>query len=92
MDFEDLVTELAPPPNRIRKCDGEREHHLPKGAVMVAFAMHLLGTTPTREVLVHLDGEHGKRFDFASWLAKRGFERGSSTGKTGYAGCYVLLA
>jgi hypothetical protein len=47
MDFEDLVTELAPPPNRIRKCDGAREHHLPEGAVMVALAMHLLGTTPT---------------------------------------------
>ena len=47
MDFEDLVTELAPPPNRIRKCDGAREHHLPEGAVMVALAMPLLGTTPT---------------------------------------------
>jgi hypothetical protein len=91
MDFEDLVVELAPPPNRVRKCDGERERHLLEGAVMVAFAMHLLRSTPTREVIVHPDGEHGKRFDFASWLARRGFERKSSTGRTGYAGRYVLV-
>jgi hypothetical protein len=57
---------------------------------MVAYAMQLLRTTKAREVLVHPDGEHGKRFDFAGWLAKRGFERTSRTGKTNYAGLYVL--
>jgi hypothetical protein len=36
MDFEDLVTALLPPPNRIGKSDGERKHHLYEGAVMVA--------------------------------------------------------
>jgi hypothetical protein len=56
---------------------------------MVAYAMHLLRTTQAREVLVHPDGEHGKRFDFAGWLAKRGLERTSRTGKTSYAGLYV---
>jgi len=90
MDFDDLVTELAPPPNRIRKCDGDREHHLSEGAVMVAFAMHLFRTTSTQEVLVHPDGEHGKRFDFAGWLGKRGFDRTSRTGSTGYAGRYAM--
>jgi hypothetical protein len=39
---------------------------------MLAYAMHLLRTTSTHEVLVHPDGEHGKRFDFAGWLSKQG--------------------
>jgi hypothetical protein len=89
MDFDDLVKEIAPPPNRVGKCEGGLEHHLPEGAVMVAYAMHLLRTTDATEVLVHPDGEHGKRFDFAGWLGKQGFERASRTGKTSYAGRYV---
>jgi hypothetical protein len=89
MDFDDLVSELAPPPNRVGKCEGDSERHLPEGAVMMAFAMHLLRTTSAREVLVHPDGEHGKRFDFAGWLAKHGFERTTRTGTTSYAGRYV---
>jgi hypothetical protein len=89
MDFDDLVKELAPPPNRVGKCGGELEHHLSEGAVMVAYAMHLLRTTRAGEILVHPDGEHGKRFDFAGWLGKQGFERASRTGNTSYAGRYV---
>jgi hypothetical protein len=89
MDFDDLVRELAPPPNRVGKCVGGLEHHLDEGAVMVAFAMHLLRTTSTQEVRIHPDGEHGKRFDFAGWLAKHGFERTTRTGTTSYAGRYV---
>ena len=65
MDFDDLVRHLAPPPNRVGKHTGDHEHHLTEGAVMVAFAMHLLRTTPSQEVRIHPDGEHGKRFDFA---------------------------
>ena len=43
MDFEDLVMALAPPPNRVGKCRWlDHEHHLYEGAVMVAYAMHLL--------------------------------------------------
>lgn len=90
MDFDDLITELAPPPNRVRKCDGDLELHLSEGAVMLAYAMHLLRTTSAREVLVHPDGEHGKRFDFAGWLLKQGFERTSRIGTTLYAGRYAL--
>jgi hypothetical protein len=90
MDFDDLVRELAPPPNRVGKCTGDREHHLDEGAVMVAFAMHLLRTTSVQEVRIHPDGEHGKRFDFASWLGKRGFERTSRSGRTEYGGGYNL--
>jgi hypothetical protein len=37
--FDDLITYNAPPPNRLGKCEGDHEHHLPEGAVMVAFAI-----------------------------------------------------
>lgn len=88
MDFEDLVTALSPPPNRIGKSDGEHEHHLYEGAVMVAYAMHLLRTQDTRHVRVHPDGEHGKQFDFAAWLLRRDFIKISSVGTTSYGGTY----
>jgi hypothetical protein len=90
MDFDDLVRHLAPPPNRVGKHTGDHEHHLTEGAVMLAFAMHLLRTTPSQEVRIHPDGEHGKRFDFAGWLHGHGFERTSRTGKTEYGGGYAL--
>jgi hypothetical protein len=89
MDFDDLITELSPPPNRLGRCDGEQERHLHEGGVMVAYAMHLLRTTPATEILIHPDGEHGKRFDFAGWLDRHGFERTTRTGKTGYGGAYT---
>ncbi|QQS13918.1 MAG: hypothetical protein IPK81_06865 [Rhodospirillales bacterium] len=88
MDFEDLVAALSPPPNRIGKSDGEQEHHLYEGAVMVAYAMHLLRTRDTRHVRVHPDGEHGKQFDFAAWLHRREFIKISSVGTTSYGGTY----
>jgi hypothetical protein len=88
MDFDDLVTALAPPPNRAAKADGDQEHHLYEGAVMVAYAMHLLRTQPTNEVRVHPDGEHGKQFDFSGWLGRRGFQMESSLGTTAYGGVY----
>ena len=44
---------------------------------MVAYAMHLVRTTAALEILVHPDGEHGNRFDFAGWLARRAFNRTS---------------
>lgn len=89
MDFDDLVTTLAPPPNRAGKADGEQEQHLYEGAVMVAYAMHLLRTEPTNAVHIHPDGEHGKQFDFSGWLRRRGFSKISSTGKTLYGGTYA---
>jgi hypothetical protein len=89
MDFDDLVTALAPPPNRVGKADGEHEHHLYEGAVMVAYGMHLLRTQPTKEVRIHPDGEHGKQFDFAGWLGRRGFSMVSSMGNTSYGGTYT---
>jgi hypothetical protein len=88
LDFEDLVTALSPPPNRVGKSDGKHEHHLYEGAVMVAYAMHLLRTQDTQHVRVHPDGEHGKQFDFAAWLLRRDFIKISSVGTTSYGGTY----
>ena len=88
MDFEDLVIALSPPPNRVGKSDGDQEHHLYEGAVMLAYAMHLLRTEDTRHIRVHPDGEHGKQFDFAAWLLRRGFIKVFTIGTTSYGGTY----
>ncbi|WP_413991183.1 hypothetical protein ACMDCR_03445 [Labrys okinawensis] len=88
MDFEDLVTALAPPPNRVGKCAGDHEHHLYEGAVMIAYAMHLLRSEGAHQVRVHPDGEHGKQFDFSGWLERRQFRKTSSIGATAYGGVY----
>ncbi|WMT88366.1 hypothetical protein NO932_07065 [Pelagibacterium sp. 26DY04] len=88
MDFEDLVTALEPPPNRVGKSVGAHEHHLYEGAVMVAYAMHLLRTQGARDVRVHPDGEHGKQFDFTGWLGRRAFAKVSNLGSTAYGGVY----
>lgn len=88
MDFEDLVTALAPPPNRVGKADGDHEHHLYEGAVMLAYAMHLLRMEGARHVRIHPDGEHGKQFDFSEWLERRQFRKVSIIGTTAYGGAY----
>lgn len=88
MDFEDLVTALAPPPNRVGKTDGDHEHHLYEGAVMIAYAMHLLRVVGAQHVRIHPDGEHGKQFSFADWLGRRGFRKMSTIGTTAYGGVY----
>lgn len=88
MDFEDLVTALAPPPNRVGKSDGVHEHHLYEGAVMIAYAMHLLRAEGALHVRIHPDGEHGKQFDFSGWLERRLFRKISTIGTTAYGGAY----
>ena len=88
MDFEDLVTALAPPPNRVAKADGDHEHHLYEGAVMIAYAMHLLRTEGAQHVRIHPDGEHGKQFDFSGWLERRQFRKISTIGTPAYGGAY----
>lgn len=88
MDFDDLVTALAPPPNRVGKSNGAHEHHLYEGAVMLAYAMHLLRTEGAQQVRIHPDGEHGKQFDFAGWLQRRQFRKISVIGTTAYGGAY----
>ncbi len=59
---------------------------------MVIYALHLLKTEPISSVSIHPDGEHGKRFDFADCLAKRGFSKVSKAGSTSYGGAYENLA
>jgi hypothetical protein len=88
MDFDDLITALPPPQNRLGKADGKHEHRFYEGAVMLAYAMHLLRTKQTKEVRIHPDGMHGKQFNFSAWLGRRGFSMVSSTGKTSYGGTY----
>jgi hypothetical protein len=88
LDFDDLVTALKPPPDRVGKHEGTHEHHLYEGAVMVAYAMHLLRTQGASAVRIHPDGEHGKQFDFAGWLLLRKFAKISSLGGTAYGGVY----
>jgi hypothetical protein len=91
--FDDLIKFHEPRPNRAGSCDGGIEHHLTEGAVMVAFAMHLLRTVPgLRHVAIHPDGEHGKQFDFRAWLAKRGFALTERMGSTAYGGTYASAA
>jgi hypothetical protein len=68
LPLDDLIHELAAPPNRRGKHTGEFEHHFYEGAVMVAYAMHLLHTEATNEVSIHPDGTHDKQFDFKCWL------------------------
>ncbi len=55
---------------------------------MLAFAMHLLRTQGARDVRIHPDGEHGKQFDFTTWLGRRDFTKISSIGSTTYGGVY----
>ena len=55
---------------------------------MLAFAMHLLRTQGALDVRIHPDGEHGKQFDFAAWLGRRGFTKVSGIGNTTYGGAY----
>ena len=88
MDFDDLVTERKPPPKRVGKSDGRHELHLYEGAVMVAYAMHLLRTQDARDVRIHPDGQHAKQFDLAGWLGRRNFTKVSSLGSTAYGGTY----
>lgn len=88
MDFDDLIEETIPPPNRVGTATHKYEHKFHEGAVMIAYAMHLLRTMKTTEVRIHPDGMHRKQFDFSAWLEKQNFKRESSTGTTSYAGTY----
>ena len=88
MDLENLVIERMPPQNRVGKATSDTEQHLYEGAVMLAYAMHLLRTEDTAAVRIHPDGEHGKQFDFTGWLAAQGFARVSAIGTTTYGGVY----
>jgi hypothetical protein len=84
MPFDDLIVER--PPTAGAPAD-EPDRHFFEGAVMLAYAMHLLETEPVREIRIHPDGQHATQFDFPGWLAKRGFER-VEHGHTTFGGTY----
>jgi hypothetical protein len=87
--YDQLIKTHIPKEGRALKAAGGIEHHLTEGAVMMAFAMHLLQTVPDLKLVsVHPDGEHAKNFDFADWLSKQGFAKESSKGSTAYGGVY----
>ncbi len=86
--LENLVVKKEPPPNRVGTCTGGLEHHLPEGAVMVAYAMHLFRTANPSRIEIHPDGEHGKRFNFRPWLEQEGFSFSIGSGRTDYSGIY----
>src|SRR5579863_6346616 len=88
--LEDLLTKRAAPPNRVTACDGGIEHHLSEGAVMLAYALHLLRTVQgLKHVAIHPDGEHGKQFDIKGWLNGHGFRFAEPMGTTSYGGTYI---
>jgi hypothetical protein len=89
LPLNDLIRQLAAPPSRRGKHIGEFERHFYEGAVMLAYAMHLLRTESTREVSIHPDGTHGKQFDFKRWLIGQGFALTTPTGITAYGGFYT---
>ena len=89
--FDDLIRLKEVTGGRAAECDGGVECVLSKGAVMLAFSMHLLETVPgLTHVAIHPDGEHGKRFDIGGWLSRRGYSHSQPTGRTPYAGLYTL--
>jgi hypothetical protein len=82
------ITKRKAAPKREKHCMGELEEHFTEGAVMIAFAMHLL-EQGAKEVHIHPDGEHGKRYDIAGCLTAHGFAfEGPARGRTAYAGAY----
>jgi hypothetical protein len=53
MDFDDLIVERAPTPGAPAD---QPDRHFYEGAVMLAYAMHLLRTEPVSEVRIHRTG------------------------------------
>jgi hypothetical protein len=60
MPFDDLNVER--PPSAGGPTD-QPDRHFFEGAVMLAYAMHLLETEPVREIRIHPDGQHASQFD-----------------------------
>src|SRR5271166_4233742 len=69
----DLITHLPAPPNRASYCDSGVEDHLSEGAVMIAFAMHLLrNVSGLRHVARSAPGDGPRRRCRALGEARRG--------------------
>ena len=72
---------------RLKGCGNGEENHFAEAAVMIAFAMHIMGEGATC-VEIHPDGEHGKRFDMRRFIESLGFVLKNPRGKTAYGGEY----
>jgi|APAra7269096714_1048519.scaffolds.fasta_scaffold02798_5 hypothetical protein len=88
VELQHLILEKEPPEKRLSKADGSTERHMSEAAVMLAFAMHLF-SRGAKNVSVHPDGEHGKRFEIQAWLMMHGFTWHKGWGTTSYAGRYM---
>jgi hypothetical protein len=56
--------------------DGPAEEHFYEGAVMLAYAMHLVAMG-AREVKIHPDGMHAKGYNMEAWMKAAAFRRTS---------------
>jgi hypothetical protein len=81
MDFDDLVRELAPPPNRVGKCVGTSNIIWTKARSWWPSAMHLLRTTSTPRKMWDpcLEGNYNKghtlRLENVDRSERAGWER-----------------
>ena len=91
MNFDDLVIAKVPPLCRATKTVGTHELYLYEGAVMIAYAMHLLRDRGACEAYIHPDGQHNGQFSFFGWLTQHGFTKETCVGRTPYGGTYRNL-
>ena len=84
----EFVTTYNPPEKRRSYAEGGIEERLTEAGVMLALALHLLGSSHEGTVSIHPDGEHAKRFDIPEWLNRHGFCKVQALGKTAYGGIY----
>ena len=88
--LNDLIRFREPPKNRAGKAEGGLEKDFTEAAVMLAYAIYLLGEyDELNEIELHPDGEHGKRFDIRDWLERQGYVLVEPQGKTTYGGRYT---
>jgi len=84
-----FVTSRLAPEKRRAHTAGGIELRFSEPAVMLAFALHLLGQTSGEAVIrIHPDGEHAKVFDIVGLLSATGFVREQALGTTAYGGHY----
>jgi hypothetical protein len=91
MDLDGLIESRTAPPNRRGKHDGEFEQKFYEGAVMLAFAMHLLRTAGTNSVSIYLDGMHRRAFDFVDTCPAGNARDGAFRDKAVFAGAFLAL-
>ena len=82
------INTLEAPEKRRKSCENGLEHHFTEAAILIAFAMHLFDNEAAKRVTINPDGEHAKRHEMVSTLARNGFAKISSSGSTPAGGVY----